>query len=41
VREYIFAGDVMQVVPSQRMSVEFKAPPLDPPPVQRSRHPMH
>lgn len=29
VREYIFAGDVMQVVPSQRMSVEFKAPPLD------------
>lgn len=29
VREYIFAGDVMQVVPSQRMSVEFKAPPID------------
>lgn len=29
IREYIFAGDVMQVVPSQRMSVAFKAPALD------------
>lgn len=29
VREYILAGDVMQVVPSQRMSVAFKAPALD------------
>lgn len=29
VREYILAGDVMQVVPAQRMSVAFKAPALD------------
>ncbi|MCH8543918.1 MAG: anthranilate synthase component I [Alcanivorax sp.] len=29
IREYILAGDVMQVVPSQRMSVPFAAPPLD------------
>jgi anthranilate synthase component 1 len=29
IREYILAGDVMQVVPSQRMSVPYKAPPLD------------
>lgn len=28
-REYIKAGDVMQVVLSQRLSVPFKAPPLD------------
>ncbi|MEQ3725103.1 anthranilate synthase component I [Alcanivorax sp.] len=29
VREYILAGDVMQVVPSQRMSCPFQAPALD------------
>ncbi len=29
VREYIRAGDCMQVVPSQRMSLPFKAPPLN------------
>ncbi len=29
VREYVLAGDVMQVVPSQRMSVPFAAPPLN------------
>ena len=29
VREYIAAGDVMQVVPSQRMSKPFRAEPLD------------
>ncbi|MCG8394389.1 MAG: anthranilate synthase component I [Pseudomonadales bacterium] len=29
VREYILAGDVMQVVPAQRMSCPFKAPALD------------
>ena len=29
IREYILAGDVMQVVPSQRMSVPYQAPPLD------------
>jgi len=29
VKEYILAGDVMQVVPSQRMSVPFDAPPLN------------
>jgi anthranilate synthase component 1 len=29
IREYTLAGDIMQVVPSQRMSVPFKAPPLD------------
>ena len=28
-REYIEAGDIMQVVLSQRLSVPFKAPPLD------------
>ncbi|MBK1735613.1 anthranilate synthase component I [Halorhodospira abdelmalekii] len=29
IRDYIVAGDVMQVVPSQRMSMPFKAAPLD------------
>lgn len=29
VKEYVLAGDVMQVVPSQRMSIPFKAPPLN------------
>lgn len=29
IREYIVAGDVMQVVPSQRLSIAFKADPLD------------
>lgn len=29
VKEYILAGDVMQAVPSQRMSVPFTAPPLN------------
>lgn len=29
IKEYIVAGDVMQVVPSQRMSVDFPAEPLD------------
>ena len=29
IREYIAAGDVMQVVPSQRMSMPFTAEPLD------------
>jgi len=29
IREYILAGDCMQVVPSQRMSVPFRAEPLD------------
>ncbi|MFV0476834.1 MAG: anthranilate synthase component I [Parahaliea sp.] len=29
VKEYVLAGDVMQVVPSQRMSVPFSAPPLN------------
>jgi anthranilate synthase component 1 len=29
IREYVLAGDVMQVVPSQRMSVPYSAPPLD------------
>lgn len=28
-REYIMAGDIMQVVLSQRMSIDFNAPPLD------------
>lgn len=28
-REYIMAGDIMQVVLSQRMSIVFNAPPLD------------
>jgi anthranilate synthase component I len=29
VKEYVLAGDAMQVVPSQRQSVEFSAPPLN------------
>jgi len=29
VKEYVLAGDVMQVVPSQRLSVPFHAPPLN------------
>ena len=29
IREYTLAGDIMQVVPSQRMSVPFHASPLD------------
>ncbi|WP_439102060.1 anthranilate synthase component I [Congregibacter sp.] len=29
VKEYVLAGDAMQVVPSQRMSVPFSAPPLN------------
>ncbi|MEH6389253.1 anthranilate synthase component I [Pseudomonas profundi] len=29
VKEYILAGDCMQVVPSQRMSINFKAEPID------------
>ncbi|HDZ54989.1 MAG TPA: anthranilate synthase component I [Pseudomonas xinjiangensis] len=29
VKEYILAGDCMQVVPSQRMSIQFKAAPID------------
>ncbi|KAA1192037.1 anthranilate synthase component I [Pseudohalioglobus sediminis] len=29
VKEYVLAGDVMQVVPSQRMSAPFSAPPLN------------
>ena len=29
VKEYVLAGDVMQVVPSRRMSVPFDAPPLN------------
>ena len=29
VRDYVLAGDVMQVVPSQRMSLPFAAPPLN------------
>jgi anthranilate synthase component I len=29
IREYTLAGDIMQVVPSQRMSVPFSAAPLD------------
>ena len=29
VKEYVLAGDVMQVVPSQRMSVNFDSPPLN------------
>ena len=29
VKEYVLAGDVMQVVPSQRMSIPFDAPPLN------------
>ncbi|MEL0082739.1 MAG: anthranilate synthase component I [Gammaproteobacteria bacterium] len=29
IKQYIVDGDVMQVVPSQRMSIEFTAPPID------------
>ncbi len=29
VKEYVLAGDVMQVVPSQRMHIPFAAPPLN------------
>jgi anthranilate synthase component I len=29
IKEYILAGDCMQVVPSQRLSIPFGAPPLD------------
>lgn len=29
IKEYILAGDVMQVVLSQRLSIPFRAPPLD------------
>jgi len=29
IKEYILAGDVMQVVPSQRLSLPFSAPPID------------
>jgi anthranilate synthase component 1 len=29
VKEYVLAGDVMQVVPSQRMSIPFNSPPLN------------
>jgi anthranilate synthase component 1 len=29
IKEYVLAGDVMQVVPSQRMSLSFASPPLD------------
>ncbi|MFT5710620.1 MAG: anthranilate synthase component 1 [Halioglobus sp.] len=29
VKEYVLAGDVMQVVPSQRMALPFNAPPLN------------
>ena len=29
IKEYVLAGDVMQVVPSQRLSVPFTSPPLD------------
>ena len=29
VKEYVLAGDVMQVVPSQRMSIPFDAPPIN------------
>ncbi|KPB65459.1 anthranilate synthase component I [Pseudomonas amygdali] len=29
IKQYILAGDVMQVVPSQRMSIDFKAAPID------------
>lgn len=29
VKDYVLAGDAMQVVPSQRMSVPFSAPPLN------------
>jgi anthranilate synthase component I len=29
IKEYVLAGDVMQCVPSQRMSIPYQAPPLD------------
>lgn len=29
IQQYIIAGDVMQVVPSQRLSCEFNAPPIE------------
>ncbi|MBB3102078.1 anthranilate synthase component I [Azomonas macrocytogenes] len=29
IKEYILAGDCMQVVPSQRMSIDFQAAPID------------
>lgn len=29
IKEYVLAGDIMQCVPSQRMSIPFQAPPLD------------
>jgi anthranilate synthase component I len=29
IKEYILAGDCMQVVPSQRMSIDFRAEPID------------
>jgi anthranilate synthase component 1 len=29
IKEYVLAGDVMQAVPSQRLSLPFTAPPLD------------
>ncbi len=29
IQQYIVAGDVMQVVPSQRLSCEFQAPPIE------------
>ncbi|KAA0445405.1 MAG: anthranilate synthase component I [Candidatus Thioglobus sp.] len=29
IQQYIIAGDVMQVVPSQRMSAKFSAPPIE------------
>jgi anthranilate synthase component 1 len=29
IKEYILAGDVMQVVPSQRLSLPFTSPPID------------
>lgn len=29
IKEYVKAGDVMQCVPSQRMSIPYQAPPLD------------
>ncbi|HAC34548.1 MAG TPA: anthranilate synthase component I [Gammaproteobacteria bacterium] len=29
IKQYIVDGDVMQVVPSQRMSIDFTAPPID------------
>ena len=29
IKEYVLAGDLMQCVPSQRMSIPYQAPPLD------------